>query len=107
MVLDDDVTFTDLYDVIIPNQIKDDDLTKVEYQLPPHQRRASHILSLVLLLMWTSICCHVPFPKVYIKVHLGNAQDCGTRPLDQHFLHLLMLISRSTFDEIEEKTTST
>ena len=37
MVLDDDVAFTDLYDAIIPNQIKDDDLTQVEYQLPPHQ----------------------------------------------------------------------
>ena len=107
MVLDDNVTFTDLHDVIIPNQIEDDDLTKVEYQLPPHQRRVSHTFNLVSKIDVDKHLLSCSFPKVYIKVHLGNAQDCGTRPLDQHFLHLLMLISRSTLDKIEEKTIST
>ena len=36
VVLDDDVTFTDLHDVMILDQ-EDDDLTQVEYELPPHQ----------------------------------------------------------------------
>ena len=36
VVPDDDVSFTDLHSVMIPDQ-DDDDLTQVEYELPPHQ----------------------------------------------------------------------
>ena len=34
---DDDVTFTDLYDAITPYLHEEDDLTQIEYELPPHQ----------------------------------------------------------------------
>ena len=38
VVPDDDVSFTDLHSVMIPDQDDDDDVTQVEYEFPPHQQ---------------------------------------------------------------------
>ena len=41
MELEDDVTFANLHDLIIPDQDEEEDLTQIEYELPPHQRCAA------------------------------------------------------------------
>lgn len=43
----DDVTFADIYSLITPDQDVEDDSTQLDYELPEHQRCATHTLNLV------------------------------------------------------------
>ena len=36
-LIDDDVTFTDVHDMMILDENNTDDLTQIEYELPPHE----------------------------------------------------------------------
>ena len=75
--LEEEVIFENVNDLMVPEQIDtQDDLTQIEYELPPHQRCAATWLPVLML---TNFFHHLHCQETYTEVLSVNVRLYGTR----------------------------
>ena len=81
---EEEATFGSVCDSLTLDQGREDDLTQVEYELPPHQRCAAHTLNLVASDDVDKCLSSSLSQEVFIKALLQSVPPCGIKLADQH-----------------------